>query len=70
MLDIKFTDINVRVVNVPLRKPIIAHLGSFDKWPFICVDIYTNSIRIPPLARQSRNIFKSKQRTVVLIILY
>ena len=43
MLDIKFTDINVRAVNVPLRKPIIAHLGSFDKWPFICVDIYTNS---------------------------
>ena len=43
VVQVKFTDINVRAVNVPLRKPIIAHLGSFDKWPFICVDIYISS---------------------------
>ena len=38
-----FKKIDIRAVNVPLNKPIIAHLGTFEKWPFLCVDIYTNS---------------------------
>ncbi len=43
MNNLKLTDIKIRAVNVPLKKPIIAHLGSFDHWPFICLDLYTNS---------------------------
>ena len=43
MQNIKFTVIKIRAVNVPLKKPIIAHLGTFEKWPYICVDVYTNS---------------------------
>ena len=43
MNNLKFTKFNIRAVNVPLRKPIIAHLGSFDYWPYVCLDVYTNS---------------------------
>ncbi len=43
MENIKFTKLDVRAVNVPLKKPIIAHLGTFNEWPYICVDVYTNS---------------------------
>ena len=43
MNNIKFTKINVRAVNVPIKKPIIAHLGTFKEWPYICVDVYTNT---------------------------
>ena len=28
---------------VPLNKPIVAHLGTFKEWPFLCIDIHTNS---------------------------
>ncbi len=38
-----FKKINIRAVNVPLQKPIIAHLGTFESWPYLCVDIHTNS---------------------------
>ncbi len=41
-MDLKLEKINIRAVNVPLRKPIIAHLGTFDKWPFLCLDLHTN----------------------------
>ena len=34
MENLKFTGINIRAVNVPLRKPVIAHLGEFYNWPF------------------------------------
>ena len=43
MNNFKFTKINIRAVNLPLNKSIIAHLGTFKYWPFICLDIYTNS---------------------------
>ena len=43
MDNLKFTDIKVRTVNVPLKKPIIAHIGTFEYWPYICLDLYTNS---------------------------
>ena len=34
--------INIRALNVPLNKPVIAHLGTFEKWPFLCLDVHTN----------------------------
>ena len=43
MTDIILKDVTVRAVNVPLIKPIIAHLGTFESWPYLCVDIHTNS---------------------------
>ena len=27
---------------MPLNKPVIAHLGTFEKWPFLCLDVHTN----------------------------
>ncbi len=43
MIDIKITSINIRAANVPLNIPIEAHLGTFKNWPYICLDIHTNS---------------------------
>ena len=43
MTDIILKDVTIRAVNVPLIKPIIAHLGTFESWPYLCVDIHTNS---------------------------
>ena len=42
MNNLRLEKINIRAVNVPLNKPIIAHLGTFEKWPFLCLDAYTN----------------------------
>ena len=43
MTDLILKDVTVRAVNVPLIKPIISHLGTFERWPYLCVDIHTNS---------------------------
>lgn len=37
-----FKSITIRGVNVPLREPLIAKIGNFEKWPYLCVDIHTN----------------------------
>ena len=42
MKDLRLEKINIRAVNVPLNKPVIAHLGTFEKWPFLCLDAHTN----------------------------
>ena len=42
MIDLRLEKINIRAVNVPLNKPVIAHLGTFEKWPFLCLDAHTN----------------------------
>ena len=42
MKDLRLEKINIRAVNVPLNKPVIAHLGTFEKWPFLCLDVHTN----------------------------
>ncbi len=42
MKDLKLEKITIRAVNVPLNKPVIAHLGTFEKWPFLCLDAHTN----------------------------
>ena len=43
MIDIKISSIKIRGVNVPLNIPITAHLGTFEHWPYICVDVITNN---------------------------
>ena len=42
MKDLRLEKITIRAVNVPLNKPVIAHLGTFEKWPFLCLDAHTN----------------------------
>ncbi len=43
MKEIKFIECDIRCVNVPLREPIIAHIGTFKKWPYLCLDLKTDS---------------------------
>jgi mandelate racemase len=38
-----FKSMNVRVVRVPLRRPVIAGIGRFDEWPLVLVDIETST---------------------------
>lgn len=33
--------INVRVVNVPMRRPIVGAVGTYPEWPFILLDVMT-----------------------------
>jgi mandelate racemase len=33
--------IEVRAVSVPLRRPIVAKIGTFPEWPFILIDVKT-----------------------------
>ena len=42
MDDIYLKDVIVRGVDIPLKKPIVSHLGKFETWPYICVDLITN----------------------------
>jgi mandelate racemase len=36
-------NVEVRAVLVPLRRPVIAGIGRFEKWPLILIDVHTNS---------------------------
>src|ERR1044072_296080 len=33
--------VEIRVVNVPIRRPIVSAVGTYDHWPFILVDLFT-----------------------------
>ena len=35
-------EIRFRNVVVPLKRPVIAKIGSFDEWPLVLIDLYTN----------------------------
>ena len=35
MNQILLKEVRIRAVNIPLKRPIIAHLGTFEKWPFL-----------------------------------
>jgi mandelate racemase len=37
----KIKEVKVRAVHVPLRRPIIAGIGRFDRWPLVLVDVET-----------------------------
>ena len=41
MQDLTFTKVIIRGVDVPLKKPIVAHIGKFESWPYLCVDVFT-----------------------------
>jgi mandelate racemase len=43
MKDILLKEVKIRAVNVPLKSPIISHLGTFESWPYLCVDLVTNN---------------------------
>ena len=36
-----FKSVEVRVVAVPLKRPVIAKVGSFKEWPVLLIDLYT-----------------------------
>lgn len=33
--------VDVRAVVVPLKRPVVSKVGSFDQWPMILIDLYT-----------------------------
>ena len=41
MTELTLESVVVRGVDVPLNRPIIAHLGTFEKWPYLCIDLIT-----------------------------
>ena len=36
-----FESVRVRAVSIPMRRPIIAKVGTFAEWPFILIDVKT-----------------------------
>ena len=36
-----FESVRVRAVSVPLRRPLVAKVGNFEKWPFVLIDVQT-----------------------------
>jgi mandelate racemase len=34
--------IEIRLANVPMRRPIVSAVGQYDFWPFLLLDIYTD----------------------------
>ena len=34
--------LSVTTVNVPLKRPIVASLGTFEKWPYMLIEITCN----------------------------
>jgi len=39
----RLTKLTVRAADVPLRRPVVAKVGSFSKWAFVCVDLETDA---------------------------
>jgi mandelate racemase len=37
-----FRSVEVRAVSVPLRRPVISKVGSFEHWPIILIDLHTD----------------------------
>ncbi len=42
MSNITLKEIIIRAVNIPLNRPIVAHLGKFESWPLLCLDVVTH----------------------------
>ncbi|WP_176053144.1 enolase C-terminal domain-like protein [Paraburkholderia caribensis] len=38
-VSLTLTDLKIRTVVVPLRRPVIAGIGRFDRWPLVLVDL-------------------------------
>ena len=41
MEDLLFKEVKIRAGDLPLN-PIVSHLGTFERWPYLCVDVITN----------------------------
>lgn len=37
-----FENVTVRAVSIPMKRPIVAKVGSFPEWPFILIDVTTS----------------------------
>ena len=36
-----FDSVTLRAVSIPMRRPIIAKVGTYPEWPFILIDVKT-----------------------------
>ncbi len=36
-----FESVTVRAVSIPMRRPIVAKVGTYTEWPFILIDVHT-----------------------------
>jgi mandelate racemase len=36
-----FERVTVRAVAIPLRRPVVAKVGTYPEWPFILIDVHT-----------------------------
>ena len=41
MQSLTFSKVIIRGVDIPLKRPIVSHLGVFETWPYLCLDIFT-----------------------------
>ena len=72
-----FESVRVRAVSIPMRRPIVAKVGTFAEWPFILIDVKTkegivghsylepylkNAVRyIGPMIEDMAEAFKGRQ---------
>ena len=36
-----FDSVTIRTVSIPMRRPIVAKVGTYPEWPFILIDVKT-----------------------------
>ncbi len=36
-----FDSVTIRAVSIPMRRPIVAKVGTYPEWPFILIDVHT-----------------------------
>lgn len=36
-----FDSVRIRAVSIPMRRPIVAKVGTYNEWPFILIDVHT-----------------------------
>ena len=41
MQKLTFESVTIRAVSIPMRRPIVAKVGTFQDWPFILIDVKT-----------------------------
>ena len=41
MTALRLDHVDVRPVLVPLRRPVVSRVGTYEQWPLILIDLYT-----------------------------
>ena len=41
MQSLTFSKVIIRGADIPLKRPIVSHLGVFKTWPYLCLDVFT-----------------------------